>query len=157
MQSAPGRPGEAPTGTAHGKSRCTLSSDSYDYRSTVLTLADRQDAFDNAYFRCNVRLSVAYSASEMTDGTSIQSYSLFDMDGTLVDSTAGVIGAWELFKEKYPQLDVTQVLSGELDRPRNFLRTDCISSTPRRQSLTACAQWRTSAATAASRIPRSKR
>ncbi|KZT72540.1 HAD-like protein [Daedalea quercina L-15889] len=36
---------------------------------------------------------------------------LFDMDGTLVDSTDGVVGAWELFKEKYPQLDVTQVLS----------------------------------------------
>jgi len=36
---------------------------------------------------------------------------LFDMDGTLVDSTDGVVGAWELFKEKYPDLDVTQVLS----------------------------------------------
>ena len=37
--------------------------------------------------------------------------SLFDMDGTLVDSTDGVVGAWELFAEKYPGLDVTQVLS----------------------------------------------
>lgn len=46
------------------------------------------------------------------------------MDGTLVDSTAGVVGAWELFKEKYPQLDVTQVLSGELDRLVYVLRTD---------------------------------
>ncbi|KAI9001364.1 phosphatase [Trametes punicea] len=36
---------------------------------------------------------------------------LFDMDGTLVDSTDGVVGAWELFAEKYPGLDVTQVLS----------------------------------------------
>ncbi|KZT13020.1 phosphatase [Laetiporus sulphureus 93-53] len=36
---------------------------------------------------------------------------LFDMDGTLVDSTAGVVGAWEVFKETYPQIDVTQVLS----------------------------------------------
>ncbi|KAJ3011643.1 hypothetical protein NUW54_g2108 [Trametes sanguinea] len=33
------------------------------------------------------------------------------MDGTLVDSTDGVVGAWELFAEKYPGLDVTQVLS----------------------------------------------
>ncbi|EIM87938.1 phosphatase [Stereum hirsutum FP-91666 SS1] len=36
---------------------------------------------------------------------------LFDMDGTLIDSTAGVIGAWNLFKEKYPGLDVEQILS----------------------------------------------
>ncbi|KAI0637977.1 phosphatase [Trametes polyzona] len=36
---------------------------------------------------------------------------LFDMDGTLVDSTDGVVGAWELFAEKYPGLDVGQVLS----------------------------------------------
>ncbi|RPD66747.1 phosphatase [Lentinus tigrinus ALCF2SS1-7] len=36
---------------------------------------------------------------------------LFDMDGTLVDSTDGVVGAWELFAEVYPGLDVTQVLS----------------------------------------------
>ena len=33
------------------------------------------------------------------------------MDGTLVDSTDGVVGAWELFAEKYPGLDVTRVLS----------------------------------------------
>lgn len=36
---------------------------------------------------------------------------LFDMDGTLVDSTDGVVGAWELFKERYPGLNVDQVLS----------------------------------------------
>lgn len=42
-------------------------------------------------------------------------FSLFDMDGTLVDSTDGVVGAWESFKEKYPDLDVTHVLSGECD------------------------------------------
>ncbi|KAH9942582.1 phosphatase [Amylocystis lapponica] len=36
---------------------------------------------------------------------------LFDMDGTLVDSTDGVVGAWELFAEKYPGIDVTEVLS----------------------------------------------
>ncbi|OJA09307.1 hypothetical protein AZE42_03123 [Rhizopogon vesiculosus] len=36
---------------------------------------------------------------------------LFDMDGTLVDSTAGVIGAWETFSETYPGLDVEKILS----------------------------------------------
>jgi len=36
---------------------------------------------------------------------------LFDMDGTLVDSTAGVIGAWETFTETYPWLDVERILS----------------------------------------------
>ncbi|EIW61472.1 phosphatase [Trametes versicolor FP-101664 SS1] len=36
---------------------------------------------------------------------------LFDMDGTLVDSTDGVVGAWELFAEKYPGLNVTEILS----------------------------------------------
>ncbi|OJT10366.1 Sugar phosphatase YfbT [Trametes pubescens] len=33
------------------------------------------------------------------------------MDGTLVDSTDGVVGAWELFAEKYPGLNVTEILS----------------------------------------------
>ncbi|TFK55441.1 HAD-like protein [Heliocybe sulcata] len=36
---------------------------------------------------------------------------LFDMDGTLVDSTAGVVGAWETFAEKYPGLNVTEILN----------------------------------------------
>ncbi|KAK7470445.1 DL-glycerol-3-phosphatase, variant 2 [Stygiomarasmius scandens] len=36
---------------------------------------------------------------------------LFDMDGTLVDSTAGVQGAWEVFKEKYPHIDIYDILS----------------------------------------------
>ncbi|KAF8076583.1 HAD-like domain-containing protein [Lyophyllum atratum] len=36
---------------------------------------------------------------------------LFDMDGTLVDSTAGVVGAWELFRQKYPGIDVQNILS----------------------------------------------
>lgn len=36
---------------------------------------------------------------------------LFDMDGTLVDSTAGVVGAWETFAKTYPGLDVTNILS----------------------------------------------
>jgi len=36
---------------------------------------------------------------------------LFDMDGTLGDSTAGVVGAWELFKQSYPDIDVHEILS----------------------------------------------
>ncbi|THH12493.1 hypothetical protein EW146_g7647 [Bondarzewia mesenterica] len=36
---------------------------------------------------------------------------LFDMDGTLIDSTAGVEGAWGLFAEKYPGLDIPNILS----------------------------------------------
>jgi len=36
--------------------------------------------------------------------------SLFDMDGTLVDSTAGVVGAWKTFKKSYPDIDVNQIL-----------------------------------------------
>lgn len=39
--------------------------------------------------------------------------SLFDMDGTLVDSTAGVEGAWDLFRETYPSIDVQNILSCE--------------------------------------------
>jgi hypothetical protein len=35
---------------------------------------------------------------------------LFDMDGTLVHSMAGVIGAWELFATKYPGLNVKEIL-----------------------------------------------
>ncbi|KLO18045.1 phosphatase [Schizopora paradoxa] len=36
---------------------------------------------------------------------------LFDMDGTLIDSTAGVVGAWHTFKIKYPTLDITEILN----------------------------------------------
>ncbi|VDB85265.1 unnamed protein product [Peniophora sp. CBMAI 1063] len=36
---------------------------------------------------------------------------LFDMDGTLVDSTAGVEGAWSEFAKTYPTIDVHDVLS----------------------------------------------
>ncbi|KAG6915657.1 hypothetical protein DXG01_010527 [Tephrocybe rancida] len=36
---------------------------------------------------------------------------LFDMDGTLVNSTAGVKGAWELFRGTYPTIDVQDILS----------------------------------------------
>ena len=33
------------------------------------------------------------------------------MDGTLVDSTAGVVGAWQVFAETYPGIDVDEILS----------------------------------------------
>ena len=33
------------------------------------------------------------------------------MDGTLVDSTAGLAGAWDVFKQKYPNIDVDHILS----------------------------------------------
>ncbi|KAJ7683974.1 phosphatase [Mycena rosella] len=36
---------------------------------------------------------------------------LFDMDGTMVDSTAGVEGAWAVFKLAYPGIDVKEILS----------------------------------------------
>ncbi|KAJ6490395.1 HAD-like domain-containing protein [Mycena vitilis] len=36
---------------------------------------------------------------------------LFDMDGTLVNSTAGVEGAWAVFKKSYPDIDVHDILS----------------------------------------------
>ncbi|TRM68111.1 HAD-like domain-containing protein [Schizophyllum amplum] len=36
---------------------------------------------------------------------------LFDMDGTLIDSTAGVNGAWEMFAKDYPGVDMDKVLS----------------------------------------------
>ncbi|KAJ2923923.1 hypothetical protein H1R20_g13162, partial [Candolleomyces eurysporus] len=38
--------------------------------------------------------------------------SLFDMDGTLIDSSAGLEGAWEAFKETYPHIDVPHILEG---------------------------------------------
>ncbi|KAL1748653.1 HAD-like domain-containing protein [Schizophyllum fasciatum] len=36
---------------------------------------------------------------------------LFDMDGTLIDSTPGVNGAWELFRKDYPGIDMDKVVS----------------------------------------------
>jgi beta-phosphoglucomutase-like phosphatase (HAD superfamily) len=35
------------------------------------------------------------------------------MDGTLVDSAAGVAGAWEEFSKTYPGIDVDKILSSE--------------------------------------------
>ncbi|TEB22476.1 phosphatase [Coprinellus micaceus] len=34
----------------------------------------------------------------------------FNLDGTLIDSTAGVEGAWKEFQKTYPQIDATNVL-----------------------------------------------
>ncbi|KDQ64313.1 hypothetical protein JAAARDRAFT_166426 [Jaapia argillacea MUCL 33604] len=36
---------------------------------------------------------------------------LFDMDGTLVDSTQGVVGAWHTFAETYRDIDVKEILN----------------------------------------------
>ena len=47
-------------------------------------------------------------------------YSLFDMDGTLVDSTPGVVGAWNLFRQTYPTIDVHHILSCEHRSPIHF-------------------------------------
>lgn len=33
------------------------------------------------------------------------------MDGTLVNSTKGVVGAWHVFKETYPHLNVEEILN----------------------------------------------
>jgi len=35
---------------------------------------------------------------------------LFDMDGTLIDSTAGVTGAWDYWGKKYPHLNIHEIL-----------------------------------------------
>ncbi|KAG8929642.1 hypothetical protein FRC02_005273 [Tulasnella sp. 418] len=35
---------------------------------------------------------------------------LFDMDGTLIDSTPGLLGAWDTFKQDYPHLDLPRIL-----------------------------------------------
>ncbi|TCD69837.1 hypothetical protein EIP91_005914 [Steccherinum ochraceum] len=51
---------------------------------------------------------------------------LFDMDGTLVDSTAGVVGAWHLFAESYPGFKVEDILSSAHGvRTEENLRTFC--------------------------------
>ncbi|THH31312.1 hypothetical protein EUX98_g2876 [Antrodiella citrinella] len=51
---------------------------------------------------------------------------LFDMDGTLVDSTDGVVGAWHLFSEKYPGIVVEDILSSAHGvRTVENLRTFC--------------------------------
>jgi beta-phosphoglucomutase-like phosphatase (HAD superfamily) len=52
--------------------------------------------------------------------------SLFDMDGTLIDSTAGVVGAWEIFAQSYPHIDVKDILrSSHGVRTTDNLRRFC--------------------------------
>lgn len=51
--------------------------------------------------------------TSITELRLIYIYRLFDMDGTLVDSTAGVVGAWHTFKEQYPILNVEEILNSE--------------------------------------------
>ena len=46
------------------------------------------------------------------------------MDGTLVDSTPGVKGAWNLFLETYPTLDVNYMLNCEHPFLSGFLFLD---------------------------------
>ncbi|KAF8812261.1 HAD-like protein [Phlegmacium glaucopus] len=51
---------------------------------------------------------------------------LCDMDGTLVDSTAGVVGAWNLFLETYPAIDIHHILSSSHGvRTVDNLRNHC--------------------------------
>jgi len=51
---------------------------------------------------------------------------LFDMDGTLVDSTSGVVGAWNLFRQTYPTIDVHHILSSSHGvRTVDNLRNHC--------------------------------
>lgn len=54
---------------------------------------------------------------------------LFDMDGTLVDSTPGVLGAWDQFGKDYPFLDVQEIIKSShgvrsIDTLRRWLRLD---------------------------------
>ena len=51
------------------------------------------------------------------------------MDGTLVDSTAGVVGAWEVFAASYPHIDVKEILSCEfLPRYHPLIYGVCLAS-----------------------------
>ncbi|TDL29541.1 HAD-like protein [Rickenella mellea] len=52
---------------------------------------------------------------------------LFDMDGTLIDSTGGVVGAWETFSKTYPFIDIPKILNTShgvrtVDNLRNHCR-----------------------------------
>ena len=78
-------------------------------------------------------------------------YSLFDMDGTLVDSTAGVVGAWQLFRQSYPSIDVHYILSCE-HRVNFYL---FLFVYPGAQLLMEFERLKISERIVASRIPRS--
>ncbi|KAG8692631.1 hypothetical protein FRC09_011072 [Ceratobasidium sp. 395] len=54
---------------------------------------------------------------------------LFDMDGTLIDSTPGVLGAWDQFGKDYPFLNIQEILESShgvrsIDTLRRWLRLD---------------------------------
>ncbi|QRW14615.1 haloacid dehalogenase [Ceratobasidium sp. AG-Ba] len=54
---------------------------------------------------------------------------LFDMDGTLIDSTPGVLGAWDQFGKDYPFLNIEEILESShgvrsIDTLRRWLRLD---------------------------------
>jgi hypothetical protein len=61
------------------------------------------------------------------------------MDGTLVDSTAGVVGAWTTFAKAYPGIDVHEILSCE-DHFYLFYNPYLILMAYF-QAHTACAPW----------------
>ncbi|OCH92198.1 phosphatase [Obba rivulosa] len=64
---------------------------------------------------------------------------LFDMDGTLVDSTDGVVGAWETFAEKYPGIDLNVILSSSHGvRTVENLRKHCGVTDPDELEREAC-------------------
>ena len=48
------------------------------------------------------------------------------MEGTLVDSTKGVVGAWHVFKQTYPHLDVEEILNSVYSNnvlPHHYTKT----------------------------------
>ena len=55
--------------------------------------------------------------------------SLFDMDGTLVDSVAGVTAAWEVIAKKYPDKDINieKILSSRFSFVASFGAYDPIA------------------------------
>ncbi|KAF8256429.1 phosphatase [Lactarius quietus] len=63
---------------------------------------------------------------------------LFDMDGTLIDSTPGVVAAWELFAEKYTEIDVPEILKNTHGvRTVETLRMFCGVTDPEKLELEA--------------------
>jgi hypothetical protein len=75
----------------------------------------------------------------LTNDRGLGFYSLFDMDGTLVDSTEGVVGAWETFAQRYVGLDVRTVLGSKHTYPYQ----SPIHLFGRSQPLTVFERWKT--------------
>lgn len=74
-----------------------------------------QDAHHHGHLRCDVRYRYFFRVFKRQSVHRSLWDSLFDMDGTLVDSTAGVTAAWEAILEEYPREDLTveEILSCE--------------------------------------------